>query len=304
MYKKAMLICAVILSSLAYANAQQRYKDMVFENLVIDKDLNYNTDSTKHETANDFDLFRPAGDHVASRPLMIWMHGGGFKFGSKDAKGIQLWCRTFARRGYVCAAINYTLSKGNPIFKFGTLKKSAYYAVQDAKMAVAYFRANAAKYGINPDKIILAGNSAGGIIALQAAYSNNAELAKEVALDESHAATQSTDRLKVTAVINYWGGIFDLTWLKNAKVPIVNVYGSNDGIVKPDDKDGGLYGPAAIQRQADALKIPNATKVFEGYSHELQKHFNPFFQGGKDTENRWLQAGQFTADFLYKYVNE
>ena len=45
--------------------------------------------------------------------------------------------------------------------------------------AVAYFKANAsALHHIDPDKIILAGNSAGGIIALQAAFSSNEELAK------------------------------------------------------------------------------------------------------------------------------
>jgi hypothetical protein len=34
----------------------------------------------------------------------------------------------------------------------------------------------------------------------------------------------------------------------------------------------------------------------------LQKHFNPFFQGGKETQERWMEAGQFAADFLYNSV--
>src|ERR1700761_3535569 len=106
------------------------------------------------------------------------MHGGGFKFGSKEAKGIQLWCKTFARRGYVCAAINYSLSKKYPIFNFDEMKRSCYYAVQDAKSAMVYFKKHYKEYNIDPDKIILAGNSAGGMIALQAAYSSNYELSK------------------------------------------------------------------------------------------------------------------------------
>lgn len=301
MLKRFYLYTLLMLTNATvFSQTQHRYKDLVFADVTIDKDLNYSTDSARHEKSNSFDLFQPKDDKAIKRPLIIWMHGGGFKFGSKDAKGIQLWGRTFAKRGYVCAAINYTLSKGNPIFNFGELRKSAYYAVQDARMAVAYFKANAAKYRIDPDKIILAGNSAGGIIALQAAYSNNAELAKEVAITD--ADIQPADRLKVAAVVNYWGGLFNLNWLKNARVPIINVYGSTDSIIKPDTKDGGLYGCAAVHREADALQIPNALKVFEGYSHELQKHFNPFFQGGKDTQKRWLQAGQFTADYLYANV--
>jgi hypothetical protein len=34
----------------------------------------------------------------------------------------------------------------------------------------------------------------------------------------------------------------------------------------------------------------------------LQRHFNPIFPAGKATQERWLEAGQFTADFLYTFV--
>jgi hypothetical protein len=49
---------------------------------------------------------------------------------------------------------------------------------------------------------------------------------------------------------------------------------------------------------ADSLQIPNALKAYEGFSHELQKHFNPFLVSRK-TRRRWLEAAQFAADFLY-----
>jgi hypothetical protein len=52
---------------------------------------------------------------------------------------------------------------------------------------------------------------------------------------------------------------------------------------------------------ADALRIPNKLKVFEGYGHELQKHFNPVFAGAK-AKKRWLMAGDFIADFLYEQL--
>jgi hypothetical protein len=60
-----------------------------------------------------------------------------------------------------------------------------------------------------------------------------------------------------------------------------------------------MYGGSDINKKADALGIPNTLKVFVGYSHELQKHFNPFFSGDEGTQKRWLEAGQFAADFLY-----
>jgi dienelactone hydrolase len=286
------------------AQTNYRYKDLIFADVSVAGDITYNTAaSEKEKKAYLFDLFQPKGDDELRRPLIIWMHGGGFKYGSKSAKNIQLWCKTFAQRGYVCVALNYRLSKKNPVFNFNEFLKASYFAVQDVKTAVEYFKRNAPLYHIDPDKIILAGNSAGGIIALQAAYSSNQELARLAKLPEDTAAVNKPrERVKVAAVINFWGAIYDLDWLKNARVPIVSVLGSTDNIVPPTHKSAPLFGGKDIHRVADELGTPNDLDVFEGYSHELQKHFNPFFSGGKNTQRRWLDAGQFAADFLFKTI--
>jgi len=291
-------ITFIALSAKAQTVKPVKYKDIIFSDVTIDKDLNYAPDApTDKKKSFLFDLYQPKDDHSAPRPLIIWMHGGGFKFGSKDAKSIQLWSKTFAQRGYVCAAINYSLSKKDPLFNFGELQKSCYYAVQDVKTAMEYFKQHHAEYNIDPDKIILAGNSAGGLIALQSAYSTNARLAKMAGITDSNANEQGI--LKVAAVINFWGAIFDLNWLKNARVPIVSVLGSNDNIVPPTHKSAPLFGGVDIHKQADILGIPNKLKVYDGYSHELEKHFNPLFSAGNCTQERWMKAGQFAADFLY-----
>jgi poly(3-hydroxybutyrate) depolymerase len=293
------LFCAT-LSVTAQTGKCFRYKDLIFSDISINKNLSYAANvSADEKKSYQFDLYQPKNDSADERPLIIWMHGGGFKFGAKEAKGIQLWSKSFAQRGYVCAAINYRLSKKNPLFHFDELQKGCYYAVQDVKTAVEYFKHHSKEYNIDPDKIILAGNSAGGLVALQAVYSNNAELAKMAGLADTVEGAQSYELLKVAGVINFWGGIFDLDWLKNAKVPIISVLGSRDNVVPPTHKSAPLYGGLDIHQQADALHIPNQLKVFEGYSHELQKHFNPIFAGGKETQKRWLEAGQFAADFLY-----
>ncbi|MGZ3874425.1 MAG: alpha/beta hydrolase [Mucilaginibacter sp.] len=299
MFKQPLIVAGILCFSLL-GNAQGiKYKDIVFTEVTRTKDLTYAPDGPSAEKkAHLFDLYQPSGDQSTARPLIIWMHGGGFKFGSKEAKGIQLWSKTFAQRGYVCAAINYTLSKKLPIFDFDELKKSCYYAVLDAKTAVAYFREHHKEYNIDPDKIILAGNSAGGMIALDAAYSTDTELANFAGITNDRS--DGKDRLKVAGVINLWGGIFDLNWMKNARVPLVNIFGSEDKIVSPAHKDTPLYGALDLRSEANTLGIPNDIKIFEGYSHELQKHFNPLFSGNKSTQLRWLEAGQFAADFIYK----
>ncbi len=291
------LIC-VTLSAKAQTVKPVKYKDIIFSDIAIDKDLSYAPDASPDKKKSFlFDLYQPTDDHSAPRPLIIWMHGGGFKFGSKDAKGIKLWSKTFAQRGYVCAAINYSLSKKDPLFNFSELQKSCFYAVQDVKTAIAYFKKHHADYNIDPDKIILAGNSAGGLTALQTAYSTNAQLAKIAGVNDS--STDQQGILKVAAVMNFWGAIFTLDWLKNTRVPIVSVLGSNDDIVSPTHKSAPLFGGVDIHKEADILRIPNELKIYEGYSHELDKHFNPLFTGGNATQKRWLEAGQFAADFLY-----
>lgn len=277
-----------------------RYKDPVFNDISIEKDLSYrNNPPADDKKAWLFDLYQPKDDRVTGRPLIIWMHGGGFKFGSKEAKGIQLWSSTFAQRGYACAAINYRLSKKNTLLHFDDLKKSSYYAVQDAKAAVAYFKRNYKKYNIDPDKIILGGNSAGGMIALQAAYASNEQLARSCGLPDTVEGGHSKEIFKIAAVINYWGGIYNLDWLNNNKMPIVSVLGNKDDLVKPGNNDNALYGGIAIHARADSLHIINQLKIFKGYSHELQKHFDPLFPVSGGTRKRWLEAGQFTAGFLY-----
>jgi acetyl esterase/lipase len=301
--KKYFFLFLILAFTLPASAQNTRYKDLIFKEVTVDKDLSYNLNAPADDKkAYLFDLYQPKDDQAQNRPLIIWMHGGGFKFGSKKAKGIKVWGTTFAQRGYVCVGLNYRLSKKNPLFHFSELQKASYYAVQDLKLALEYFRNNAKRFRIDPDKIILAGNSAGGMIALQAAYASNVELAKMVGIPDSVPSTKSPERVRVAAVVNYWGGIYDLNWLKNARVPIVDVYGSNDHIMAPTHKSAPLYGGQSIHEKADALHIPNALKVFDGYSHELQKHFNPIFGVSKGTERRWLEAGQFTADFLYDTV--
>jgi len=304
MFKQPLLLFSVLCISIvakAQTNPPSRYKDLVFADVTVDKDLSYDLNTFPDKNKSHlFDLYQPKGDQEKGRPLIIWMHGGGFKFGTKEAKGIQLWSKSFAQRGYVCAAINYTLSKKNPLFHFDELEKSCYNAVEDAKMAVEYFRQHHSEYHIDPDKIILAGNSAGGLIALQAAYVTGPEMARKAGLKDIDTKRQGL--LKVAAVVNFWGGILDLNWLKNARVPIVSVLGSNDKIVSPTHKNTALYGGVDINKEANTLGIPNSLKVFDGYSHELEKHFNPIFGAGKATKERWLQAGQYTANFLYDNV--
>jgi acetyl esterase/lipase len=295
-----------IIISFSGASAQShlpvKFIDTVFEKVLITKNLVYNETPPAGVKAKHyrFDFYEPSADTSAARPLLIWLHGGGFKFGKKNSGGLPLWSKTFALRGYVCAAINYRLSKKHPLKHFEDLVEGCADAVDDVNNAIRFFKHHSNQYRIDTNRVVVGGNSAGGMIALQAIYGSRPDMAKLIHRGDSSAAAVYNP-LHIAAVVNYWGALFSANWIQHARVPIVSVHGSRDRVVPYDDKKPPLVGSLAIHRLADSLHIPNRVKLFEGYSHELQKHFNPFF-AGPGARKRWLAAGQFTAAFLYEQL--
>jgi len=83
----------------------------------------------------------------------VCIHGGGFRGGTRD--GYNALCLKLAQRGFVAVTITYRLA---PKYQFPA-------AVYDAKAAVRWLRANAAKYHIDPARIGAMGDSAGGHLA-------------------------------------------------------------------------------------------------------------------------------------------
>lgn len=300
MERTILSLWLIAYASTAYAQEKKLYKDPIFSDLAVQNNLTYshNIPSATKKKYYQFDLYQALNDSNARRPLIIWMHGGGFKFGSKRARGIRLWSKSFARRGYLCAAINYRLSKQNPLRNFTILVKSCYEAVQDAEQAIKYFKTNHAKYKIDTNRIILAGNSAGAITALHSVYASHAELQQLINFKDSVAYPQNYNSNHIAAVINFWGALFRVEWLENTNVPIVSVHGKRDRIVPYANKTSPLSGSSIIHKKADSLHISNQLKTYDRYGHELQKHFIPILRSGA-TKKRWLAAGQFAADFLY-----
>src|SRR5215207_5470184 len=95
-------------------------------------------------------LLRPRERPDRLAPGLIWVHGGAFRHGSKDSGIAKLF--SFARRGYVCASIEYRLS--------GEATWPA--QIEDCKCAVRYLRAHAHELGLDPERIGAWGSSAGG----------------------------------------------------------------------------------------------------------------------------------------------
>jgi hypothetical protein len=102
------------------------------------------------------DLAMPKERGDAPRPVIIYIHGGGWTKGDKRGKGIGA-VLGYAAKGFVSMSVNYRLD----------VDKKA--CVEDVKCAVRWLRAHAKKYNVDPNRIGAAGNSAGGHLALMLA---------------------------------------------------------------------------------------------------------------------------------------
>ncbi len=97
------------------------------------------------------DLYLPAKESDKPLPVVMWIHGGGWSKGSKENCPL-IW---LANDGYAVASISYRLV---PEAKWPM-------PLDDARAAIRWLRSSAAKYKLDPQRIVIAGGSAGGNLA-------------------------------------------------------------------------------------------------------------------------------------------
>ena len=152
--------------------APLRYRDEVFGNVTTASGVVYGSavDQNGQTVTLDLDVYQPTGDTAQGRPAIVWVHGGGFSGGTKTSPEIVEEARTFARKGYVNISINYRLWPGGCFPVTAQCVTAIIDAKHDAQAAVRFLRANASTYRVDPDRIAVAGTSAGAITALNVGY--------------------------------------------------------------------------------------------------------------------------------------
>ncbi len=132
------------------ARSPKRRAVVVPENVEILRDIEFGKGGDR---ALKMHLVRPKQRSDQPLPVYIWIHGGGWRRGSKEA-GLARLIR-MARLGFAGATIEYRLS-GEATFPA---------QIEDCKCAVRFLRAHAGKYGLDPDHMAVGGSSAGGHLA-------------------------------------------------------------------------------------------------------------------------------------------
>ena len=135
---------------------------------------------TGHERQK-LDLYLPKNG--TNLPLIINIHGGAFRMGSKE-QGVPL---EYLGQGYAVASINYRLSQHA---KFPS-------QIEDCKAAVRWLRAHAAQYGLDPKRFAAWGGSAGGHLAAMLGTTGETK--------EFDVGANLEQSSRVQAVVDYFG---------------------------------------------------------------------------------------------------
>ncbi len=209
--------------------------------------------------------YPPASDTETERPLIVWAHPGGFITGDKATEGAVLWCETLAKMGYVVASINYrqdlagTISNALANFagiEAGTVR-GVYIAVQDGRSAIRWLRSQHMTYGIDLDRIYMAGSSAGSVMTLYTVYMEEAERPPQtypvglflgdlgcIDCGENAEEDNSMYNGDVQGGVAMWGAVQDVSVIDDKTdadgdgqtddEPVLFLHGADDDVVLPD----------------------------------------------------------------------
>ncbi|MCC9604312.1 alpha/beta hydrolase fold domain-containing protein [Blastopirellula sp. JC732] len=214
----ASLVVASILSTTVLAQPPRQ----VPAGTEMKKDLTY---AKIGDRELKLDLYLPEKADK-SLPLVIWIHGGGWMAGTKDGCP----ARRLTSEGYAVASVEYRLS-GEAVFPA---------QIEDCKAAVRWLRANAEKYGINPNRFGVWGSSAGGhLVAMLGTTSDTENFDVGEHLDVSS---------RVQAVCDYYGPT-DLLKMDEGKP--ANARRRHDA---PDSPESKLIGGPILENKEKAAK--------------------------------------------------
>jgi acetyl esterase/lipase len=221
----------------------------------VERDIVYATGAVRSPTPGEIDLlldvYRPADANLPPlRPGLVLIHGGGFTGGSKTNTTMVSLGNAFAQRGYVSVSIDYRLVGDDPPTEdlardpTDPVSVAAAAARVDATRAVEWMRANAAAYGIDPNRIAIGGYSAGAITSMGVAFQD-----------------PGVDGADVQVVLSLSGGLYGQESIIDADdPPLIMIHGRADATVPFSLAE-------AISAQALAVGLTHEFYPLDGVGH-------------------------------------
>ncbi len=305
------LVALTTAATLAAQNecSNGRYRDAtLFDSLVVDLAVPFgaNIGVPGNNQTLYMDVYRPAVDTMTARPVVLVAFGGSFVAGTRaDVAGL---CRAFAHRGYVAVAPDYRVGFFFP--NATTTQQAVMRGAHDLRACVRFLRKTVAEqgdpYGIDPDRIIVGGVSAGAISAIHATYLDQPDEIPAVLVPDSAAlggieGNSGTPGYssEVLACFSFSGAIGDTAWIVPGDQPLVSLHEAGDAIVPCYTQEVSVFGiptglvasgSADIHQHAEAIGLEHCFLLYPGNGHVGYLSNDP------------VGAEDFVVDFLAKVV--
>ncbi len=261
------MLFAIVCS--AFAQQAATWSEYVANNYSIDADIVY---GVANNYQNKLDVIYRYG---ATKPVpaVIYIHGGGWIYGQKERD--IFYVLPYLQMGWVAVNVEYRLGSVSP----------APAAVEDCRCALRWVAANAAKYHIDPARLVISGDSAGGHLALMtgilneaAGLDNNcpgdgpephpAAIVNWYGITDVAGLLRGPDRrtYAVQWIGNAAGGeaiarrVSPLTWVRKDLPPIITIHGDADNVVPYSDA-------VRLHESLDRAGVPNRLFTVHGGHH-------------------------------------
>lgn len=283
-----------------------RYVNEVFTDVVETIGVQFGQNVTFAGNQKDLlmDIYEPAGDNLEMRPVIVLAHGGSFVAGNRGLmKGM---CEDFARRGFVAVTIDYRLIDIFVLDSIG-FGEGVVMTVSDMKAAIRFLREDAAtdnNYKINPDYVFAGGVSAGGVIAVHAAYMGADDDVPDFVsnLIDMHGGWEgnSSDNFEysssIQGVLNYSGSLTRANFIDADDPPLYSAHDEGDSTVPCGYGDSDAvffplysYGSCVMHPRADEVGIMNEFYFKEGSNGHVS------YLSGAENDIVIQQSGEFLA---------
>lgn len=244
----------------------QRYKTEIFSDLDTTINLVYGTALDYQGNAQNLNshIYQPKNDTASKRPLIIYIHGGGFASGTKDLASIVMLCTRMARKGYVVANIDYRLDPNFNLYNSTSDRRAMTDAMHDAKQAIRYFKANANTFKIDTNQVFIGGESAGAATAMMATYvDKQSEMASYPMANPNSPHGKNVNNQvsnKVAGVLCLCGVLLDTSAMESNDVPLLWVHSNKDNFIP-------IQLSFLIVQRAANLQIGIQTEVYDSAAH-------------------------------------
>lgn len=223
------------------------------------------------------DIYFPPNEEGRPVPAVMFVHGGAWSVGDKSRMTFSQLLPLLVKRGYLVASINYRLA---PKFKFPA-------QIEDAKCAVRFLRAHAGEFNLDPNRIGVEGESAGGhLVALlgltdasagfegNGGWNDQSSRIEAVAdlfgpADLTNFGIKSNENYRVTAE-NVFGAKCDgdpvlqraspVTYVSKNAPPFLILHGDHDGVVP-------LSQSLELNEKLKATGVSSTLVVVTNYGH-------------------------------------